>query len=92
MMGSTIKVKEIAPTVANSFPLELIPIEKGSKNENIRVTFPESIRIHFKRNLCFIFMCMICPYFGIFSFLMSAIFLSFLVFIGAGLRARSKKI
>ena len=35
--------KEFAPTGANSFLLELIPSEKGKKNENGRVASPGSL-------------------------------------------------
>ena len=38
--------KESAPTGADSFLQELIPIKEGSKNENGRVAFPESVLIH----------------------------------------------
>ena len=37
--------KEFAPTGANSFLPELIPIEKGGKNENNRVASPEHANI-----------------------------------------------
>ena len=49
-MGSTLKEKEFAPTGANSFPEELIPIGNGGKNENTRVTSLEGVPIHLPVN------------------------------------------
>lgn len=40
-MGILSKIKKIALTGANSFPLEVTPIEKGGRNKSGRVAFPE---------------------------------------------------